>query len=1144
MFAINRADGYGGVAIMVKNNILAKLVPQRINLDPIETIEVDISINNISTILSSIYIPPNVNNNNISSNFSIYIDNLDKHKNVIFGGDINALHPLWDKENRENARGKILANKILQSNFHILNNGQATRQNLTTNTQTAIDISGASAEIARNILWEVLDETNLGSDHLPILLKFQMDQIDKIVDAPREIIDYKKLEALIPKIDFNDTTNIMEFENRLINIISGHTKVVKRVHKDKPWWTEKIKRLWLIKQEKQKIYNKCKTPYTASELKKTVANLRQEINISKRNSWNKFTEEIKPQSSLQQIYKQINIIKNKNKHINNTYLNSEDKLKNLLNINYIDPIPTNINIHKQINDDRIECSDITDIIKNNGNSAGGLNKLNNRILKLLNVGQIEILTTHLQTMWNTQDFPETWNKIKAIAFAKPNKPKDDLSSYRIISLLNVLHKLFNKIIKHKLNLHIEVNNLLPADSYGFRKGVGIQEFGVRLTQILEANTRDKLCSLVIAIDVTKAFDKINIKILIAILRNMNIEEKYIYWIYKSIYNREITITNHPFSAKSKLKEGVPQGDVLSPLLFNLYTSTIHEIKDENTELLQYADDFTLIVKDINPTALNLRVNNILGRIKNKLEQINFELNSSKCSFMSVNCPQFFQAQVYLDQIKIKEEQYLKILGINYDKKLNFKSHNREIKNNAYKYLNVLKVFNYKRGGAHPKSMLNVHNALVKSHTTFAAAVTYKDNKQNNKTLQVIHNESIRICLGLTKTTPITAILGEAAEWPVELTQKYYTVKFIAKHLCNNTNIGQDIRNMKSTNNVNSIFKEFPILNSTPVINNNITLNNNNLTINCDIRNYNNNQQTIEKRLHALDYIQTQSNKYQVYTDGSKTEKGVGIGIYFIDTMEGISKFFKLDLSIKTTEIIAIFLAIKLAMAMNKTDIIIYTDSRSACKSIKSYLSTPTVMQYYENRIIHLVNKFSDRKVKIQWIPAHVGIPGNESADKLAGRYTHTLEAPSIEPNVYIPIQDALRICKNIIHNTWIQQFKHMTEHKGTFHKSLIVEPKTHIWFKNTKLNSTQLKQILRLRSGHAFNKKHLHMINLTNTDTCDTCNTQEDTEHIILHCTQYINIRRKYPALNRLTLTEILKDTSEENLIAITSYLNEIKCKL
>lgn len=51
-------------------------------------------------------------------------------KNIIIGGDVNALHLVWDDKNRVNKRGKIICDILLKSQFHILNNGKATRQSI------------------------------------------------------------------------------------------------------------------------------------------------------------------------------------------------------------------------------------------------------------------------------------------------------------------------------------------------------------------------------------------------------------------------------------------------------------------------------------------------------------------------------------------------------------------------------------------------------------------------------------------------------------------------------------------------------------------------------------------------------------------------------------------------------------------------------------------------------------------------------------------------------------------------------------------------------------------------------------------------------------------------------------------------------
>lgn len=64
-------------------------------------------------------------------------------------------------------------------------------------------------------------------------------------------IQYSKLTKQLQKTSFEDTANIEEFENKLEQIIKLHTKKRTKKHCDKPWWTDTLKILWKIKQEKQ-----------------------------------------------------------------------------------------------------------------------------------------------------------------------------------------------------------------------------------------------------------------------------------------------------------------------------------------------------------------------------------------------------------------------------------------------------------------------------------------------------------------------------------------------------------------------------------------------------------------------------------------------------------------------------------------------------------------------------------------------------------------------------------------------------------------------------------------------------------------------------------------------------------------------------
>lgn len=139
------------------------------------------------------------------------------------------------------------------------------------------------------------------------------------------------------------------------------------------------------------MYNSNKTFYTATELKQSIRTLKKGISISKQESWNKFTSDINPDTTLKNIVAKINVFNNNKQKQNSIYLDTGSKFTELFNLNYENKNYNLETFRCQINCDVINTNDITHII--NKNTAGG--NISNTILKLLTSEQIEILTKHL-----------------------------------------------------------------------------------------------------------------------------------------------------------------------------------------------------------------------------------------------------------------------------------------------------------------------------------------------------------------------------------------------------------------------------------------------------------------------------------------------------------------------------------------------------------------------------------------------------------------------------------------------------------------------------------------------------------------------------------------------------------------------------
>lgn len=173
-------------------------------------------------------------------------------------------------------------------------------------------------------------------------------------------------------------------------------------------------------------------------------------------------------------------------------------------------------------------------------------------------------------------------------FKKGNK--SSAANYRPVSLTSHLIKLFEKILRAKIVIYIEENNILTNQQHGFRRHRScLTQLLVHIDNILYIVGNDSNAD-VIYLDFAKAFDKVDHKILLHKLQNIGIQGKIYNWIKNFLQDRkQKVIVDGEASEPASVKSGVPQGTVLGPILFLLFINDITEaIKYANIQL--FADD--------------------------------------------------------------------------------------------------------------------------------------------------------------------------------------------------------------------------------------------------------------------------------------------------------------------------------------------------------------------------------------------------------------------------------------------------------------------------------------------------------------------------------------------------------------------------
>jgi len=168
------------------------------------------------------------------------------------------------------------------------------------------------------------------------------------------------------------------------------------------------------------------------------------------------------------------------------------------------PLPMSIRPAKPISSGEIQFI----IKKLPPGKAPGNDLITNKILKNLSLKTLTLLTHIYNSMIRLSHFPKTWKFAVIILVPKPNKPKHLSSSYRPISLLPVLGKLFEMALLKRLRHILQNNQIIPNNQFGFRNRHSTIHQVHRLTDENSTAFENKEYCSGFFLDIAQAFDKV------------------------------------------------------------------------------------------------------------------------------------------------------------------------------------------------------------------------------------------------------------------------------------------------------------------------------------------------------------------------------------------------------------------------------------------------------------------------------------------------------------------------------------------------------------------------------------------------------------------------------------------------------------
>jgi hypothetical protein len=203
-------------------------------------------------------------------------------------------------------------------------------------------------------------------------------------------------------------------------------------------------------------------------------------------------------------------------------------------------------------------------------------------------------------------------------FKKGNK--QEISNYRPITLLTSFSKIIEKLIYARLHAHINMNNILVQEQYGFRTHSSTERAAFTLiNSILTAMNNSQIVGSIFY-DLQKAFDCVNHKILLEKLEFYGVEGKFktlIESYFTGRYQRVAldNITNNNSSSKWEiLKCGVLQRLILGPLFYLIYVKDLPTIVNKDSNMVLFVDDTSIIITDSNRQDFNINANQMFQDI--------------------------------------------------------------------------------------------------------------------------------------------------------------------------------------------------------------------------------------------------------------------------------------------------------------------------------------------------------------------------------------------------------------------------------------------------------------------------------------------------------------------------------------------------
>src|SRR5664279_2404908 len=342
--------------------------------------------------------------------------------------------------------------------------------------------------------------------------------------------------------------------------------------------------------------------------------------------------------------------------------------------------------------------------------------------------------------------------------------RDNPANFRPISNLNTISKIMERLFLSRIIHQIEQSPGFNTFQSAYRRGYSTETALLRLLNDVYGAADNKSRSLLVLLDLSAAFDTIDINTLISrVEHTFGITGTALKWLQSYLIKRSQIISVGGVHSKTVNNQyGIPQGSCLGPCLFSLYVAPIAGvIASLGVNHAQYADDTQLYIA-LKSTETLTTMNKCFEEVHHWFAANGLALNPDKSEATIIGTSAKLRTDskidtVVLSDVRIPVADCVKSLGVSIDSTLSFNQHVDNICKASHYHIRALRHI---RQCLNDDTARTVASSMVGARLDYCNSILYGTTTNNINKLQRVQNSLARVVTGTRRYDHITSVLAD------------------------------------------------------------------------------------------------------------------------------------------------------------------------------------------------------------------------------------------------------------------------------------------------------------------------------------------------------------------------------------------------